>query len=157
LHRHRQIVVVAEVDPVITAPAIDVEVVHDGKQPGPQIAFALPQAQFLQGPLQGLLHQVVGSIRTSRQRARVAAQTGNFGNYGVAAAHLKRSRLGVNPQSAALNGTSVARALAVAKVSEWAAMSCLVFMVLCVGAGVLQHIYERSGQFIPVDALVSPA
>ena len=51
LHRRRQIVCSAEVDAVVAAAAIDVEVMHDREQPGPQVAFALPQAPLLQRPL----------------------------------------------------------------------------------------------------------
>ena len=53
---------------------IDINVMHERKQPGAQIAVRLPQVEFHKGPFEGVLHQIVGTPTIPRQRARVRVE-----------------------------------------------------------------------------------
>jgi len=57
-----------------TADLIDMEVVHDRKEPRPRIAAAAPQVPARPAALERILHQVVGLRAAAHKRPRVAAQ-----------------------------------------------------------------------------------
>ncbi|MCY1557162.1 hypothetical protein D9M68_939870 [compost metagenome] len=57
-----------------TAHAIDVQVVHDAEEPGAHVGHAAPQVRLGPGPLQRVLHQIVGVVTVVHQCARIAAQ-----------------------------------------------------------------------------------
>ena len=59
------------------APLVDVQVVHQRQQPAAQHRAGLPQRPLDTGPLQRVLHQVVGPRRVARQQPRIPAQRRN--------------------------------------------------------------------------------
>src|SRR5206468_2253946 len=55
---------------------VDEYVVHDGKQPCPQVASGTPQIELVPRPLQRVLNQVVRDVAVADKRSGVAAQPG---------------------------------------------------------------------------------
>ncbi len=55
--------------------AIDVNVVHDGEEPGAQVRAAAIQVQLRPGALQRVLDQVVGGSAIADERAGIAPQS----------------------------------------------------------------------------------
>ncbi len=59
---------------------VDVNVVHDRKQPCTQVAASSPESALVPRSRQGILHQIVGAVHIARQRPRIAAQARQRGN-----------------------------------------------------------------------------
>ena len=55
-------------------------VVHQREEPGAQVGARRPQAPFAAGPLERVLHQVVGGPGIAREHTGVAPQSRNLGN-----------------------------------------------------------------------------
>src|SRR5580704_9910549 len=53
-------------------------IVHDREQPGANIGAGLPQVSFIDGAREGLLDEIVRSIRVPSERPRIATKSGNF-------------------------------------------------------------------------------
>ena len=57
---------------------VDILIVHDREQPGANIGAGLPQVSFIDGAREGLLDEIVRSIRVPSERPRIATKSGNF-------------------------------------------------------------------------------
>ncbi len=62
-----------------TADLVDILIVEDGEQPGPQIGPFLPQMKLPQGTGEAILDKVIGGRDIARQRPGIAPQAGDLG------------------------------------------------------------------------------